>query len=197
MAQFATANELAARLGITLAGDEAARANTLLTLASGLIQGATRQRIERVENDVLAIRGLTEGRILLPERPVISVSAVSLNGETVNAGDYYLDGDSLVRGGSGWTAWLDAQDFGGGRWGSSRTPLTVTYTHGYETIPGAIKTVCIESAVRAYVNPGSVEQESYGSERTSYGAVGLTLTPDERSIVRRAVSRGAESLAIR
>jgi hypothetical protein len=197
VAQFATANELAARLGITLAGGETTRANTLLSLASGLIQGETRQQIELVEDDELAVRGLVEGRILLPERPVVSVAAVSLNGEAVPSGGYYLDGDTLVRGGGGWTAWLDAQDGIGGRWGSNRTPLTVTYTHGYETIPDAIKAVCIEAAVRAYVNPGSVEQEAYGSERTSYGAVGLTLTPEERRTVKRAVSRRSESLAVR
>lgn len=197
MAQFATADELAARLGITLAGGEVTRANTLLTLASGLIQGEARQTIARVTDDVLAIRGLTEGKILLPERPVISVSAVSLADDLVNADDYYLDGDELVRGGIGWSAWLDRYDFGGGRWGSSSSPLVVTYTHGYSTIPDAIKSVCVESTVRAYVNPGSVEQEAYGSERTSYGAVGLTLTDDERRIVRRVCGRRSESLAVR
>lgn len=193
MAQFAPSADLAARLGIEFSADEGARADSLLTLASGLIQAEARQRIELVEDDELAIRGLTEGRILLPERPIVSVSAVDLDGTSIGADSYYVEGDHLVHRGSSWSGWLD----GYGRWGSSRSPLTVTYTHGYATIPGAIKSVCVESAVRAYVNPGSTTQESYGSERTSYGSVGLTLTPDERRSIHRTVGRRAESLAVR
>jgi hypothetical protein len=193
MALFATADDLADRLGVTFSASEIDRAETLLTLASGLIQEETRQQIELVEDDEFTVHGLTEGMILLPERPVVSVASVTLDGDPIAADTYHVDGDYLVRSGVAWGEFLGGYEWFG--WGDS--PLVVTYTHGFSSIPDAIRAVCLEVAVRAYVNPGSVTQEAYGSERTSYGAVGLSLTPDERRIVRRVTRRRTESLAIR
>ena len=192
MAQFATAAELAARLGVTFAGDEGSRATALLTLASGLIQQEARQTIELVTDDVLTIRGTRERKLLLPERPVVSVSSITLGGSAVSSDSYYIDGDHLVRGSGG----DFLSDFSGG-YGSAASPLVITYTHGYATIPDAIKAICIEAVVRVWVNPGSVAREAYGSESVVYPVQGMALTPDERRSLRRTLGRRSESATVR
>ena len=188
MAAFATHQDLAARLGVTLTSDEQTRATALLALASGLIRSVARQRIELVEDDTLTIRGSGESTYLLPERPVVSVSSVTINGTAADAATWWLEDDTLVRPGG---------------FGSTRWPLVIVYTHGYpaDEIPEAIKAVCLEAVVRVWVNPGSVVSERVGSEQTTYtlqGApTGLLLTADERRAVRHAVRRGARSEVLR
>lgn len=195
--QFATAAELAARLGVSFSAEEETRADSLLTLASGLIQREARQDIGLVEDDVFATRATREQSILLPERPVVSVSSVTVGGSGVT--DWYLDGDELVRR-SGWEVSLNGIE-GTAGWGSRNVPLVVTYTHGYNPVPDAIKAVCLEAVTRVWVNPGSVMSERYGSEQVAYltqgTPTGLLLTPDERRAVKNVVRRGSESVNVR
>lgn len=197
MAPFASADELAERLGVTFDEAEESRATSLLTTASGLIQAEARQRIEKVDGDELTLRGRNEPRLLLPERPVISVASVSQGGTELSSSVWYLDSDELVRKGGWYTNFLAGYEWDGSGWGSPDIEIVVTYTHGYETIPEAIKGVCLEAAVRAYVNPGSVSQEAYGSERTSYPVQGLMLTGEEKRTIHRELGRRSESLALR
>lgn len=183
MAEFATAEELAARLDLSLTEAEKARAKSLLALASGLVQQVARQVIERVEDDQLIRRGTPESTIRLPERPVESVSSVTLDGEALAEDEsWYRDGNELTRPAG---------------WGRASEALVITYTHGYTVIPDAIKAVVLEAVVRVWVNPGSVSQEGYGSERVAYADAGLVLTREERRTVRRVVSRGSESVPLR
>lgn len=191
---FAAASDLASRLGITLTEDEQVRADALLGLATGVIKGEAGQEIERVEDDEITLRGTRERRILLPERPVVSVSSVTIDEVEIASTGWFVDGDHLVRR-SSWLDFMDGLDFEG--WDVAAAEIAVTYTHGYDPVPGAIKAICLEAAVRAYVNPGSVGQESYGSERTSYPVQGLTLTSAEKSTIRRTLGRRAGMLALR
>jgi len=193
VAQFASADELAARLGIELQGDEESRADALLSLASGLIQDAARQVIELVEDETVILRGSREGKILLPERPVVSISSVLIAGDSQDPSSYYLDRDHLARA-------------GGGLWGDLLSPTTlgdpseelvVTYTHGFEETPGSVKAICLEAVVRAWVNPGAVAQEGYGGERVVYPVQGLLLTSEERRTLRKLTGRRSESSALR
>lgn len=183
MAQFASADELAARLGIELQGDEESRADALLSLASSLIQDAARQVIELVEDETVILRGSREGKILLPERPVVSISSVLIAGDSQDPSSYYLDRDHLARA-------------GGGLWDPSEE-LVVTYTHGFEETPGSVKAICLEAVVRAWVNPGAVAQEGYGGERVVYPVQGLLLTSEERRTLRKLTGRRSESSALR
>lgn len=170
MAAFATHSDLASRLGVTFASDEETRATGLLGLASDVIRRAARQQIDQGTSTV-TVRGAA-GRILLPERPVISINDVT------PAGGWKLDGDYLV-----------------GSWSGD---VEVTYTHGFETIPDTIKAICLECVTRVWVNPGNASQEAYGSERVTHGASsGLILTPEERRAVRDVVRRGSQMVDIR
>lgn len=184
MAQFATAAELAARLGVTLTKDEEARANVLLTQASGLIQDVTGQTIEKVTDDELIRIGQEDNRMRLPQRPVISVSSVTLAGEVQEADTYHLEGDELV-------------SYCG--WGYPDETLVVTYTHGFAEVPETVKAICLEAVVRVWVNPGSVSTDEHGSERVQYGRDrGLLLAETELSTLARILApRASRSMRLR
>lgn len=176
---------------MTFTSDEQSRADKLLTQASGLIQAEARQRIELVTGDTLTVPGRTDARLRLPERPIVSVSSVTLDGETVITGvdpaNYFQTADYLVR--------LSG-------WGLPDQALQVVYTHGYAVIPDEIKAVCCEQVVRAWVNPGNVLRESYGSDLVMYGAgmtipTGLLLTPEEQRVIHYVLRRPAASVSLR
>jgi hypothetical protein len=196
VAQFATPDDLAGRLGVELlAGAEFFRADGLLTLASGLIQDEARQKIERVENDVLTIRGTTDERIPLPERPVIEISSVKLDGGAISG--WYQDGDELARP----KRWQRDPALASSGFGRPRQTLEITYTHGYQEIPGVVVTVCLEMVVRAWVNPGAVAQERVGDVSVYYANVGyqptgLLMSIDERRAIRKFFGTRARSVRI-
>jgi hypothetical protein len=187
MAQFVTSTELADRLGVEFTAQEDTRADTLLTLASGLVQREARQEIEQTEDDTLTRRGTAEDRIRLPERPVTEVSSVTLAGDTLTVDeDWYLDGDELVRMPAPSSATFPHVPASG--WGLPDEELVIVYTHGYATIPDAIKVIVLEAVVRVWVNPGAVMSERYGSEQAVYATQGvpngMLLTEAERETVR-------------
>lgn len=206
MTAFATTDDLAARLGLTLTVDEQTRAEKLLELASTLIQDETGQTISLVTDDTLTTRGTTDERIKLPERPVVSIASVTLDGTPLVEGtDWYLDGNEIVSM-SGDIVELNV--FGvadpavfplGSGFGTPDETLVIVYSHGYtaETVPGTAKAICIEAAARVWVNPGSVREESYGSSQVTYQAGnGLILTETERRTLRRKFGRRAVSVQI-
>lgn len=206
---FASPDELAARLGITMDADEQARATLLLGVATGLIvDAAAGQQIVYVADDVLTMPGTTDERILLPQRPVVSIASITLDGTALVEGtDWWLDRNTLVRipattivaltgihnemltyplwSGFGWPA----------------QTLEITYTHGYDPAPLTVKAVCLEACVRVWVNPGSVARETIGAESTVYdnnrfAPSGLMLTDDEKRTIRRMFGRTMSSVTV-
>jgi hypothetical protein len=202
VAQFATAAELGDRLGLTLTNAEITRANALLTLASGLIQDGTKQTISLVTGEVFTRKGDYPNRIRLPQRPVVSVASVTLDGVALVAGtDFYLDGDELVRMNA-----LPQASFGlpNSGWGYPWKDIVVTYTHGYATIaiPTLVKTVCMEMVTRVWVNPGSVIQEAVAGTQVTYAPYsapprGLLLTKAEKAELNELLRRRAGSIGLR
>jgi hypothetical protein len=209
--QFATSDDLAARLGLTLDSDEETRAGVLLTLASGLIQDAAKQEIELVEGDVLTMPGTNADHITLPERPVVSIASITLAGAALAEGRYwYLDGDTIRRISSLYTRGFSQLDgpfllgsAGGVGFGLPTQTLAITYTHGYadDEIPGTFKVICLEAAVRCVVNPGAVARETVGNTSTVYdnnrfAPTGLLLNEDEKRQIRRLVGTRARSVSV-
>lgn len=202
---FATADDLAARLGIVLTGAEGTRATTLLALASELIQDVVKQKISLVEDDVLSMPGTVEDRIALPERPVVSVDSVMLDDVALTEGsDWYLDGATIYRRALVFNPTigvLDGPFLLGSGFGTPLQTLAITYTHGYadDDVPGTVKAVCLEAVVRCFVNPGAVARETVGNTSTVYDNMrfspsGLLITDDERRTLKRLF--GARSLSV-
>lgn len=171
-APFASSADLEDRLGVTLTAGEHERAHRLLLLATGLIQDESGQTVTLVTGETLTLPGVWSARLRLPERPVVSVTSVRLDGVLLVEGDdWYLDGDELVRSTG---------------WGGPQAEVEVVYTHGHSPVPGAVKTLCLEVVARAWVNPGNARQEGYGAVQVTYGAAGLLLTGDERRLLGKA-----------
>jgi len=209
VAQFASSDDLAARLGQTLTEDEVARADTLLELASGIIVDEAKQEIE-LGSTTFTRRSVYGDRFRLPQRPVVSVDEVQLAlldnaAEVIPATSWYLDGDEVVRVGS-MPSVASEMYFGhsGRGWLGPSWSLTVTYTHGFEEIPPAIKALTLEMVVRVWVNPGSVAQEGVGDTSTLYyyasntpDASGLLLTRVEARMLKKLFGRPSSTVTLR
>lgn len=206
MTAFATAADLATRLGLAFDDTETARATGLLEDASGDIRDETGQTIDLVTDDPLEMPGTTDERITLPQRPVVSVASVAIDGAPIT--DWYLAGNELVR---RHTTLVTADALNDGYsgygyglyrgFGLESQQLSIVYTHGYaaDNIPARLKNITVEMVVRVWVNPASVIQENVGPVETTYAPYadpprGLQLTDSERRALRRLFGSHAGSV---
>ncbi|URN11366.1 hypothetical protein LUW77_03490 [Streptomyces radiopugnans] len=67
----------------------------------------------------------------------------------------------------------------------------MTYTHGWDPVPGDIAAIVMQAANRALVNPSQIRSESVGSESTTYlipasgEALGVLLSNTEKRVLDR------------
>ncbi len=160
---FATAAELAALMQAPI---DSAAADLALASASAMIRGWTRQSITRVVDDVVKLRVIDCSELVLPQRPVESVSEVKVNAVTLV--DWVLSGDRLLRAG-GWRHLP----------GTTTYPdpglVQVTYTHGWDEIPDEVRAVCLDLAASTVSNPGMLRQESIDDYSRTLAAESLGL----------------------
>jgi hypothetical protein len=175
---------------------DTATAQVALDMAQGLIQHYTGQTLLYVDGSVWTVpddpRGLerrlawlpgldtTYGRsdlvIPLPEQPVTAVSAV--NGLAANVGFRLFGGQLLVSSTALWT------------W-----PLTVTYSHGFQSIPADLKAVGLRLAAKLLSNPSGLRSETIGgySYTTAGGEPGFS---DFDRLILNDYRRRSRSLAV-
>lgn len=159
---LASPDDLAARLGVAFSDDETDRAEALLADASALVRNYTRQHVTRVVDDTATLEATREAWLYLPQRPVVSVSAVSIGGAPLAVGQWAVQGDALYRF-LGWGRYRGSF----GLWNQPDT-IAVTYTHGYDTVPDDIVRVVCKLAQASWLN-----REGYRS--ASVGGVSVTL----------------------
>jgi hypothetical protein len=205
---FASPADLEARLGITLTDAETTRATALLAYATSLIQDAADGQTIFQVTETITMPGRTNERILLPQRPVVSVASITLDGNPLVEGtDWYLDDNGVITRLRVPLVYQNAAvllDAPYGRLSGFGLPfqtLAITYTHGYATIPGLYKAICLEAVVRAWVNPGSVARETEGNTSVVYdnmrfSPTGLLLTTDEERKIRKQVGKRARGIWI-
>ncbi len=203
MASFATVAELETFLGVAEDSLNAAQATELLTIASSTIRDECLQTIYAVEGDSVTLRGSWGREVWLPERPVVAVASITIDGTELAATAYKWTSDGRVTFyGDAWKA-LDGPDEGaeGGNrryWGGDEVLVVVEYSHGYETVPANVRGVCLELAKRAIQNPsaGGIVQESVGSYSVSYSREAASvLTKGEQRRLRR-YKRRAYTVAV-
>lgn len=114
--QLATAAELARLPG--MAGVDTDTADLLLQMATGVVQGVVRQRLVAVTADQITLLGTADADLWLPERPVVAVTAVTVDGVAVT--DWRLFGPRLRRA-CGWSDYPPVP-----------AEVSVTYDHGYD-----------------------------------------------------------------
>ncbi|WP_050511106.1 hypothetical protein [Streptomyces sp. NRRL S-475] len=179
MTALATTAELAAWMQT----DESAlpaTAPAVLDMVSAIVRAEARQNFTRgtttvtMYPDVAETWNRTRLRVWvhLPQRPVISVSAVTdENGSPV---DFQLRRDTLTL----------ARDC---EW------VKVTYTHGYSEVPGDVKAVALSAATRVLTNPLDIRQEAVGSISMTYAAetIGASLSPADKDLLARYRRRAA------
>lgn len=182
MALFATTDDLGDYLGEELTGARLTQATLGLEMATAMIQGWTRRRLERVDGDVVALPGTRDRELVLPAWPVVSVATVKLDGVAVAATSYRRVGQSLFR------------ELG---WGEPGGIVEVTYTHGYDPIPEDIRVVTLQMAARSLQNPLGIRQEGIGSYSVTYAGDGPGIGDDPllASLSRYRVRAASPSLA--
>lgn len=141
MSSFASVYDLEAFLQVEITtAAQVAAAERALEEATAAIRNYCRQTLSLVEDDevTLDVFGAVD-RLFLPELPVVAVSAVVEDGKTLAAGaDYALGQYGILH------------RLGGARWARGVQVVTVTYSHGYGTLPDDIVAVCVRAASRAY-----------------------------------------------
>ncbi|MFC5997113.1 hypothetical protein ACFQE5_23145 [Pseudonocardia hispaniensis] len=139
----------------------------MLDMAGDAIRAETRQILDEVVDDELTIDRPGGGRILcLPELPVTAVSAVVEHGVALTHGvDYTWAGSGVLT-------------RIGRCWPTEQRAVTVTYTHGYppRRRPGILRTVALQIAGRAVINPEQVTQLSIGDYSRSWQTAGTGRT---------------------
>lgn len=162
---------------------DADTAALLLDMATGVIQAYTRQHLEYIHNDSVVLVP-DEGRIVLPERPVIDVTSVA----GLPSGGWTLIRDTLLPGPVYSYMWeLDDIITGNVTWTPMSMPtIAVTYSHGFQQVPNDLRGLCLSVAARLYVNPSAIESETIGNSATRYSQKGgMDLTDVEKRLADR------------
>lgn len=135
-----------------------------LRRASNRFRDAVHHPVHRVENETIRLNGRGGQTLHLPARPV-DVHTVEVGGVVLVEGTgYEVDADAgiLRRLGNYWPDGL-------GR-------IKVTYSHGWEEIPGGIEDAVLEHAATIAMVQAHLQQNSAGSTQESYGAAALIGT---------------------
>ena len=184
---LATVADLATLLGRTFTPQQELQAQALLDQASSVVRAYVRQDITKATTTdtftmrrVDALRYGCAGMVTLPQRPIESVTSVQVNG--VETADWWLDGNELL---------LRA-------WSWARPPAahqppqaTVTYTHGWDPVPGDIAAIVMQAVNRVMVNPSQLRSETVGGESVTYlipttgEALGILLSKTEMRVLDR------------
>lgn len=185
---FATAAQLATRLGRTFTSTETSQATALLADATAFLQEELGgQLIESGTTTFTVQADPCETRIRLPQWPLRSLTSVTLNGSTVTTEVEHRDGYLYRSGG-----WLPQS-------GDQFADVTVTYAYGYSSVPAELVTWCCVLAAGAMAQAargGSLASSGVASERiddysVSYTADASAFEIPERVLARLRASYGA------
>ena len=169
---FCTVSDVQNLLQVEIPADKIGSCERAIEEATSAIQNYTHQTISSVADDSLVIDGRGGTKLFLPELPVISVTSVAEDDVELTVSTQYKLGQYGV---------LHRI---GNKWASGVQNIEIVYSHGYQTIPDDIVSVCTRASARIYQagllaselggNP-AIEGESIGDYSVSYsGAYGNT-----------------------
>lgn len=199
---FATVDQLEVLLGRVFDdGIEQSQAALLLELATTAIRAEAGQTISLVEDDEVLLAGTWDYDLDLPERPVVDVTSVALNGVPMLPGNFHWNERQLLRRarvldeltGTGFLAHAPGARWGyTGNWGGPGSTLRVVYSHGEEIIPADLVAICLNAVARNLLTPAGVRTEALGAYSVGYfndGGLTIGLTDDERRLIRSRYRR--------
>lgn len=155
MGPFATPEQLATRLGTATQAEADAgspdvldtlRALDALTGASGDIRSACRWSISQETGATYTVTDWPCQRVYLRTMHLTAATVAVGASPLVEGTDFTFDPAGWVDFNPGNTWWLQPRVFG---W----TAVTITYSHGYATVPDEVVTLCLELAAQRYENP--------------------------------------------
>jgi hypothetical protein len=133
------------------------RDQAAIDVVTALMRGHCRQTLTRVADDTVTIPGTQGRRLLLGERPVVSITSPII-----------VDGVALADSEWRWNRRGSLYRFGG--WGDEWTDVEVTYTHGFATLPDDLAAVCRTASIRLATNTtGIVRFEIMGDFSKEFG----------------------------
>lgn len=147
---LASPETLAARLGVSATDP---RVIDALVSASARFRAAVRHHVSRVDDEHVVLDGTGAVSLLLPHAPVLTVSAVLVEGEDVTE-QVQASADGMLRYPDGFPDALGA--------------VQVTYTHGHDPVPDEIADVVLSAAETAYAGAGDVASMTVGGEQVTF-----------------------------
>lgn len=127
----------------------------------------------------------TDG-LLLSQLPVNSIGSVSVSDSdtppswtVAGTADYALDSKGVLLA----TDTAGTSDFGT-TWPAARQNISVTYDHGYDTVPASVRMVALTVASRLFLQ-GPTIFENLGDLNVRYAAESTCLMPNELRILRK------------
>lgn len=175
MDAFATTDQLGDLLGREFVGDEAGHASALLEAASDHIRAVVGQDIFPQRQVTFKAWPDAEGRVPLPQQPVVEVSEVT--------GGFDFDGEAVT-----------AHRRSG--------PVDVTFTYGYATPPPVLVSMTCVLAAQAFkmlelgvgLNAGGLSSVAIDDFRAAFADggdhTGLTLTARNEALLRERFGSG-------
>lgn len=186
MAALAEDSDVEATLLRALTSNEQNYVDALLARASRAVRVYTGQYIEQVTDDEVTVIPDPYGNLRLPQWPVTDVASVTVNGDEIDPTSYVWNRQGVIR-----QHTLNSFEINGTpiAW---RTPVVVTYTHGYEEIPDDIIGVVADLVAGRLLSPagsGAVKAAQVDDVRVEYDVATATasvdLTDDQKTILDR------------
>lgn len=173
---LATVSQLEAWMQVE-AGTLPASASSALDIVSAIVRAEARQSFTRGTSTVTLYpeyvdlwQGPRWYYVVLPQRPVVSIESVTRDGIAVS-----------------WSRKHDRVFVAGCE------PVSVTFTHGYASVPGDVLAVVLTAAQRVLTNPTDLRQETVGSLSVTYAAetIGASLSQADKDLLARYRRRTA------
>lgn len=192
MDPLAIVTDVEAITGELVDDDDVSRVSRLIEMASAAVRTFTAQTLSLVEGDQVWVPSSGTSLLVLPERPVLDVTAVEVEW-----------GEALFT----WDAFGRLRRLDGLEWGRTNAPVWVTYSHGYDPIPadvvGLVAGKVANHLTGVAGNPGGLRALQVGAMSETYGnavgtpaAVGpMALSKDEKEVLR-PYRLGAMSLSV-
>lgn len=180
-----------------LDNDEVTLIENLLGQASARVRNHCRQMLSLVTDDAVEIAGTWAHVLELPERPIVDVTAVSVNGFAVSTNDFSLTTTGIRWGGASADydhdhnypaeSWPPGAAGGQRRnWAGPDAVVAVTYSHGFATIPDDVIGVVVNLVDAALNAPERATQRlAIGSYSETFNGDARALTADEMAILDR------------
>lgn len=149
-----TVEELEAFMGREFEASEEIQAEVIIEAVSSVIEAETGCSFTLQQDDMIRTQADGHGIIELGSPPVHDVV------ELVDI----PTGDEI----SGWT-WDGMVAVVGL---NAEQAVLLTYSHGYESVPGDIKAVCLGACSRVMYNPSGLRQETVGAISVTYPGIG-------------------------